>query len=160
MSLDRVTLNIDTAQAATLQIALVAASYNERRVNRLLSLVKDRLLRLAVTADHVETYRVPGSMEIPFAASRLVKNNTWDAIIALGVVIAGDTNHHEVIGNCTANALQKISIVSGVPVINGILVVNNEQQADARLGNEIDRGSEFANAAVSMALFARSLSHV
>jgi len=73
----------------------------------------------------------------------------------IGVVIAGDTNHHEIIGNSTASALLNISTSQKVPVINGILVVNNLAQAEARTGETINRGKEFAQAALEMAQFTK-----
>jgi 6,7-dimethyl-8-ribityllumazine synthase len=71
----------------------------------------------------------------------------------IGVVIAGDTNHHEIIGDSTATALLNVSIAQKVPVINGILVVNHLAQAEARAGATINRGKEFAQAALEMAQF-------
>lgn len=70
-------------------------------------------------------------------------------------MIAGDTNHHEIIGDSTADALLNLSIERKVPVINGILVVNNRTQAEARAGEEINRGKEFAQAALEMAAFTK-----
>jgi 6,7-dimethyl-8-ribityllumazine synthase len=95
--------------------------------------------------------RVPGSAELPYAASALADHTRFDAVIALGVVIAGDTSHHEIIGNSTAQALQEISIRQKIPVINGILVVNTIEQAQARIDGTINRGKEFALAALEMA---------
>ena len=99
--------------------------------------------------------RVPGAAELPFAAATLAKHSSFDAIICIGVVIAGDTNHHEIIGDSTAAALLDLSIAKKVPVINGILVVNNLSQAQARAGDEINRGKEFAQAALEMAQFTK-----
>jgi 6,7-dimethyl-8-ribityllumazine synthase len=99
--------------------------------------------------------RVPGAAELPFAACLLADANDYDAIIVLGVVIAGDTNHHEIIGDSTAQALLDLSITKKTPMINGILVVNNLAQAEARAGEAINRGKEFAQAALEMAQFSK-----
>lgn len=136
-----------------LRIGIAAACYNQARVDRLISLVADELLRLGVDEEAISVFRVPGSMEIPFAAARMAGSGKFDALLGLGVVIAGDTNHHDVIGETTALSLQRISIESSIPVVNGILVVNSEAQADDRLGGRVDRGAEFARAAVSLANF-------
>jgi 6,7-dimethyl-8-ribityllumazine synthase len=136
-----------------LRVGLVAARYNRERVDRLAGLVRDELLRLGVAADGIRTGRVPGSMEVPFAVARLARTGSFDALLGLGVVIAGDTSHHEVIAFTTAASLQRISVDTDVPVVNGILVVDSEEQADDRLGRRADRGAEFARAAVALARF-------
>ena len=81
----------------------------------------------------------------------LAETDEYDAVIALGVVIAGDTPHHEIIAYSTANALQQIAIVTTVPMINGIVVTNDEEQAKARTVGKIARGEEFAECALEMA---------
>ncbi|MFP4357220.1 MAG: 6,7-dimethyl-8-ribityllumazine synthase [Puniceicoccaceae bacterium] len=135
------------------RIGIVAACYNRGKVDRLAGLVGEELLRLGVAAGEIAVRRVPGSMEIPFAVARMAGTGRFDALIGLGVVIAGDTAHHEVIGYSTAASLQRVSIDTGVPVVNGILVVDSDEQADARLGGRVDRGAEFARAAVALANF-------
>lgn len=157
MSLDNAIIDFDKAELASMEFALVAASYNGDRVERLLYLVQNRLVQAGASTERISVHRVPGSMELPFAVSRIAQRKSYSAIIALGIVIAGDTNHHEVIGDSTASALHGIAIEHGIPVINGILVVNNEQQADDRLGGAVDRGAEFADAAIAMASFVRRL---
>jgi 6,7-dimethyl-8-ribityllumazine synthase len=99
--------------------------------------------------------RVPGAAELPFAAATLAAQKNFDAIIVIGVVIAGDTMHHEIIGESTAKSLLEVSLTHTVPVINGILVVNTQEQAEARAGEEINRGKEFAQAALEMAQFTK-----
>ena len=70
---------------------------------------------------------------------------------ALGVLIAGDTNHHEMVGQSVSHALQAVALDTRIPVINGVIVVNNLAQARARCAGRIDRGAEFAAAALAMA---------
>ncbi|MEM0965704.1 MAG: 6,7-dimethyl-8-ribityllumazine synthase [Verrucomicrobiota bacterium] len=134
-----------------LRIGIVAALYNKDKVDRLIELVVAELKSLGVIEEHIRLERVPGSMEIPYATARLARHSGCEAIIGLGVVIAGATSHHDVIGYSTAISLQKISIDFERPVINGILVVDSEEQATERLGAGINRGAEFAKAAVSLA---------
>ncbi|MGE9291744.1 MAG: 6,7-dimethyl-8-ribityllumazine synthase [Puniceicoccales bacterium] len=133
-----------------LRIGIIAACYNRERVDKLIQLVLDELQALGVDEEHTRIERVPGAMEVPYAAARLAKQSVYHAVIGLGIVIAGDTNHHDVIGFTTANSLQQISIQSEVPIVNGILVTNTDQQADDRLGDKVDRGAEFARAAVAL----------
>ncbi|MGK0457026.1 MAG: 6,7-dimethyl-8-ribityllumazine synthase [Zhongshania aliphaticivorans] len=149
MSFDNpITQKID---ARNLQIAIVASRYNGMLVD---SLLRHAMANLALAdAPAPTTERVPGAAELPYAANALADHKRFDAIIALGVVIAGDTDHHTIIGDSTARALQEISIRQKVPVINGILVVNTIDQAQARIDGTINRGKEFALAALEMAQF-------
>ncbi len=136
-----------------LRVGIAAACYNRGRVDHLISLVGDELIRLGLAEADILVRRVPGSMEIPYALARLAESGRFDALIGLGVVIAGDTSHHDLIGETTAASIQRISVDRAVPVINGILVVESEKQADDRLGRKVDRGAEFARAAVALARF-------
>ncbi|WP_269522539.1 6,7-dimethyl-8-ribityllumazine synthase [Coraliomargarita parva] len=133
-----------------LRIGIAAARFNQSYVDALLQHAQSTLLQAGAAVPVIE--RVPGSAELPYAAALLAQGEPFDAIIVLGVVIAGSTDHHKVIGDSTAIALQQLSIESGIPVINGILVVENEAQAEARAGTEINRGKEFADSALEMAL--------
>lgn len=131
------------------RFAIVAASYNPALVEALVQQAVACLEASGAAAPTIE--RVPGSAELPFAASLLAASRRFDAILAIGVVIAGDTNHHNLIGHSTALALQDLSLRTGIPIINGILVVENQAQAEARASGQINRGKEFAEAALSMA---------
>lgn len=149
MSLDA--HNLDPIDGSGYRFAIIAASYNQTLVDALVKHTTDTLT--ASSAPEPTFVRVPGSAELPYAASVLAERNEFDAIIAIGVVIAGDTNHHNIIGDSTALVLQDLSVKTGIPVINGILVVENLAQAEARAGTEINRGKEFADAALAMADF-------
>ncbi len=140
-----------------LQFAIVASRYNEKHVSHLIERVTKRLREKGVPASAITVTRVPGANEIPYTASMLSLTGDFDCIIALGVIIAGDTPHHEIIANSTANAFQQIGIDSQIPVINGVIVTLNEKQADERVFGEADRGTEFANAAIEMAALANKL---
>lgn len=133
------------------RFAILASRYNEALVDSLIQ--HARLTLEAAGADTPRVERVPGAAELPFAADTLAQHSKLDAIICLGMVIAGDTNHHEIIADSTAAALLQVSIAQKTPVINGILVVNNLAQAEARAGESINRGKEFAQAALEMAQF-------
>ena len=135
----------------SLRIAIVAARYNGMLVDSLLRNVLSTLALADTPAPTVE--RVPGSAELPYAVNTLIDSERFDAAIALGVVIAGDTSHHTIIGDSTALALQEISIRQKIPVVNGILVVHTTEQAQERVGGTINRGKEFAQAALEMAQF-------
>lgn len=137
--------------AAGLRIAIVAARFNPKLVNNLLERVLSTLDGAGVLQEDIETLRVPGSHEIPYVCSMLARTDEFDAIIALGVVLAGETKHHDVIATSTADAFQRIATQFDIPIINGVLVVDDERQAQARCSGKMDRGREFALAALEMA---------
>lgn len=132
-----------------LHIAIVASRYNKMLVDSLLQHTMANLTLADAPTPAIE--RVPGSAELPYAVNALADHTRFDAVIALGVVIAGDTSHHTIIGESAALTLQEISIRREVPVINGILVVNTLEQAQERIDGAINRGKEFALAALEMA---------
>jgi 6,7-dimethyl-8-ribityllumazine synthase len=92
------------------------------------------------------------------AARLLVDSLKPDAVVALGVIIRGGTTHYELISAAATNGLMDVALWTRVPVINGIIVAENASQAKARCEGRLDRGSEFASAAVSMAALRKKLS--
>jgi 6,7-dimethyl-8-ribityllumazine synthase len=133
------------------RVGIVAARYNFDHVNSLLESVLSTLDQSGVQEEHVETFRVPGSNEIPHVVSMAAQTGDFDVLIALGVIIRGDTEHDRIIGHSTARSLAAVSLRHEIPVINGIVTVNSEQQAHERCSGDLDRGSEFAYAALEMA---------
>jgi 6,7-dimethyl-8-ribityllumazine synthase len=95
--------------------------------------------------------RVPGSNEIPSGIDLILQNKTFDCFVALGVVIKGTTSHHHLVAEASGHALQKISLQYHIPVINGIVVTDDIKSAEDRITGHIDRGLEFAEAALHMA---------
>lgn len=136
---------------------VVAARFNAGLVGALLHALESSLTAHGVPPSRIEVLRVPGSHEIPYAIAELAAAHRHDCLIALGVLIGGDTNHHEMVGNSVSQALQTITISRGVPVINGVIVANTRAQAEARCAGEINRGAEFARAALEMAALKRKL---
>lgn len=135
-----------------MHFAIVASRYNSKHVDFLLSRVQKKLRENRVPANAISVTRVPGANEIPYVANMLALTGEYDCIIALGVVIAGETPHHSIIAHATAGAIQDVAIETQIPVINGIIVTDNEAQADERVFGETDRGSEFALAALDVAV--------
>lgn len=140
---------------AAFRFGLVAARFNEALVDGLLARLLAGLTAAGVKPGRVELVRVPGSHETPWAAQRLAASGRFDCVVALGVLIGGDTNHHELVGQSVAQALQSVALTTGVPVINGVIVTENLAQARARCTGRIDRGGEFARAALAMAALQR-----
>jgi 6,7-dimethyl-8-ribityllumazine synthase len=138
------------------RIGIVAARYNPELVDALITQVRTYLMAAHVAEDAIQLWRVPGSNEAPVAVSAMLCRHELDAVIALGVIVRGDTIHYEVIANSTAVALQDAAMTAGVPVINGIVVAENAQQARDRCLGKVNRGAEFAWAALEMAVLKRS----
>ncbi len=151
MSEDIVAFELPDGVAADLSFGVVAARFNKDLVDALVSQVTTALQGAGVPNDNVTTIRVPGSNEIPYAVNMLGMSGEVDCIIAVGVVIAGDTNHHDVIAASCATALHNISIELEIPIINGIITTNNIEQAKDRITGKYQRGVAFANAALEMA---------
>jgi 6,7-dimethyl-8-ribityllumazine synthase len=136
---------------ARYRIGIAAARFNAGFVDGLLARVVEALSAAGVKPDNVSTVRVPGSHEVPWAAQALAKAGACDCVIGLGVLIAGDTSHHELVGQSVSHALQRVALDTRIPVINGVMVVNTAAQARARCIGKINRGVEFAQAALEMA---------
>jgi 6,7-dimethyl-8-ribityllumazine synthase len=134
--------------------AIVAAKYNARYTDALVRFAKAELKDAA----NVRVIRVPGSFEIPVVAGILARSGSVDAIICFGAVLRGATTHadHIVIG--VTNALAQLQIDSGVPIIHGVLLFENEDQAGERcLRKDTNRGAEAARTAREMVEVCRRL---
>jgi len=146
-----------TPKGNAFTIGVVAACYNPQLVDALLARVQAGLRAAGVPARRIRVVRVPGSHELPVAAQWLARRRP-DAVIALGVLVRGNTIHYELIANATTAALQAVALATGVPVINGVIVAETAAQARARCAGRIDRGAEFAHAALVMADLRRRIS--
>ena len=141
-----------------LTVAIAVSRFNTLITERLLAGALDGLSTLGVDAEHITIAWVPGSFELPFAAQRFAETGGYDAVICLGCVIKGETDHNEYINHATATALQEVGILTGVPAIFGVVTVNSLEQALARAEDGTsNKGYECAQAAVSMANLRRKL---
>ena len=134
-----------------LTFALVFGRYNEILSIRFKELVFLKLLEAGVQKETIKDYSVPGATEIPYLISRLIHTQPSDVYIALGVVIAGETQHHQVIQNTTAFAFQTLSMESGYPIVNGIIIAKDEKQATDRIQATHPRFEYLAKTAIEMA---------
>lgn len=132
-------------------VGIVAARFNADLTDVLLQRTIAGLRAAGVQEKRIKVLRVPGSHEVPVAALWLAGDAANDVVIGLGVLIGGDTNHHEMVGQSVSHALQDVALGSGTPVINGVIVANTRAQAEARTTGVINRGNEFARAALEMA---------
>jgi len=131
-------------------IAIVASKYNLVYVDSMLDAARDELQLIAPNTT-LAVYRVPGAFEIPVTVEKLLRTTETDAVIALGVIIRGETEHADLVGASVTDALQNISITHAIPIVHEVLLVNDEEQAEARcMGEEINRGTEAARTAVNM----------
>jgi 6,7-dimethyl-8-ribityllumazine synthase len=130
---------------------IVASQFNAQYVQGLVDHVAKELGEL-VPGAAISIHRVPGSFEIPVVVRQLARKKRPDAIIACGVIMQGETNHAKNLSHSVTDALQRIAVDYGVPVINVVLSFDNEAQARERcLENRINRGAEAARAAVEIA---------
>lgn len=144
-----------TLDGAPFGVGIVAARFNAGLIDALLERVQAGLQAAGVKENRIKLLRVPGSHEVPVAALWLASEAEHDVVIGLGVLIGGDTNHHEMVGQSVSHALQQVALTTGTPVINGVMVTDNQAQAEARTTGAINRGAEFARAALEMAALRR-----
>ncbi len=136
----------------TLRFCVIAARWNTDHVDRLVDAARVSLAGLGVPAENVDVRRVPGSFELPVAALWAARSGAFDAVLAFGVVIRGGTEHFRLVADASSQGLLRVSLDTGVPVLNGVLACENADQATARTGGEMgNRGSEVALAAFEMA---------
>lgn len=131
---------------AGLKVGIVASRFNAEICAALQNAAIAELQRLQV-AD-IRAFSVPGALEIPLTLQTLAQSHKFDALIALGAVIRGETYHFEVVSNDACRGVMDAQLVTGVPIANGILTVENDAQAKARMRQ---KGKDCAAAAVEMA---------
>ena len=136
-----------------LRIAIVWSRFNEEIVRELVTACDKQLVELGVAANDIDVVSVPGALEIPLALQALAIArrgfaHRYDALVALGAVIRGETYHFEVVANESARGILDVQLETGVPIANGVLTSNTEEQARARAPV---KGAEAARVAVEMA---------
>jgi 6,7-dimethyl-8-ribityllumazine synthase len=135
-----------------LAIGIVCARFNGEITEELLTAATKALVAHGVADDAIATYRVPGAFELPVAAQRLAHSGRYDAVIALGAVIRGETAHFELVAQNAAAGIARVALDSGVPVIFGVLATDTPEQARDRTGGAHGNSGEAAAlAAIEMA---------
>ena len=141
-----------TVDGAGMRVAIVCGRFNDLITNRLLDGALAGLAIHGVSEDDVALAWVPGAFEIPLAAKTFALTGRYDAVIALGAVIRGDTAHFEYVAGPCAEGLQQAQLETGVPVVFGVLTTENLEQALERSDLEGDnKGEESARTALEMA---------
>ena len=135
-----------------LRVGIVRSRFNERIGVAMLEACRKRLAELHVTA--LTVVSVPGALEAPLALQRLAGTEKYDALIALGAVIRGETHHFEVVANESASGLMQVQLDSGIPIANGILTTDTEEQASSRAAQ---KGKDCAEVAVEMANLGKNI---
>ena len=135
-------------EGASLRIGIVQARFNDWAGQGLAAACLAQLSELGVDEDDITHVTVPGSLEIPMALARLAQTDDYDALIAIGCVIRGETYHFEVVANESARGVTQVAIQYNVPIANAILTTDDEEQARARLE---EKGRDAARVAVEMA---------
>ena len=134
------------------RFAVVASRFNHSIVERLVDGALDALVRHGTSADNVDVVWVPGAWELPIAARRLLASERYDALVAVGAVIRGDTPHFDYVAGEASRGLAQASADFDVPIGFGVLTCDNDEQAEARAGGAHgNKGWDAALAALEMA---------
>ncbi len=137
-----------------LRIGIVWSRFNEEIVRSLVTACDKELVELGVSAEDIHAVSVPGALEIPIALQALalerrgIAGRRYDALVALGAVVRGETYHFEIVANESARGILDVQLELGVPIANGVLTSNTEEQARVRAPV---KGAEAARVAVEMA---------
>lgn len=135
-----------------MQFAIIVSEFNSQITNELLKGAQTRLQENGVPDKNIFVCKVPGAVEIPLVAKLLAKKQIYQAIICLGAVIRGDTDHYDYVCEQVSQGCQRVMLDFDIPVIFGILTTNTEQQAYDRIGGkEGHKGIDAADAALHMA---------
>lgn len=139
-----------------MRFGIVVTEWNKHITDTMLKSALETLVEYGVQENSITIRRVPGSFELIYGCSQLAQHGYIDAIIALGCVIKGDTPHFDYICEGTTEGLVRLNATGKIPVINGILTVNTEEQAIDRAWRTMDKGREFAITAIKMVDFMKS----
>jgi 6,7-dimethyl-8-ribityllumazine synthase len=144
--------------AAGLRFAVVVSRFNGLITERLLAGAMDALQRSGAAKEDVEVVYVPGAFELPLAAKKLATRGEYDAIVAIGCVIRGETSHYDYVCSETARGVQLAQMDTGVPIMFCVLTCETQEQAVARAGGEHgNKGFDSGLAAVEMARLSQKL---
>ena len=136
---------------------LVAARFNEAYVQRLVAAALEVLRSRGAGEEDLEVWWVPGSFELPLGCRWAAATGRFDAVLAFGVLIRGGTEHFRLVADAATHGLMRVALDRSVPVLNGVLAVNDADQAAARTGGALgNRGADVALAAIQMAGLARA----
>jgi 6,7-dimethyl-8-ribityllumazine synthase len=151
---DNITEIESSLDGAGLRIGVVMSRFNIEVSEGLLSACTTALLKHGVAEGDIVLVTVPGALEIPLALQKMAMSGKFDALIALGAVIRGETYHFEVVANESANGITQVQLDTGVPVANAVLTTDDDDQALHRMDT---KGAEAAKVAIEMAHLLRQV---
>ncbi len=151
---DNITEIENDLDAHSLRIGIVMSRFNRDVCEGLLSACTAELLRLGASPDLLRIATVPGALEIPLTLQTMARSGRFDALVALGAVIRGETYHFELVSNEMGRGITQVALDTGIPIANGVLTTENDDQALARMQ---EKGLECARAAVEMANLLKAL---
>ena len=137
-----------------LRIGIVQARFNEAYCVALTTSCIEELIKMGVSQSDIKLVTVPGALEIPFALQKMTETGEFDGLVALGAVIRGETYHFELVSNESASGITRVSMDSGLPIANGVLTCDSDEQAAVRVKV---KGADCAKAVVEMANLALAL---
>ena len=141
------------------KIHIAVSDWNPEITSKLLEGAQATLVENGLLSNDIKVINTPGAFELPIAAKMLIKHNATDAVICLGCVIKGDTQHDEYINTAVANGITQLSLLSDKPIIFGLLTVNDMEQAEERSGGAHgNKGVEAAITAIKMVHHQKELS--
>ena len=123
----------DLLDGSSLNIGLAVSVFNYEITNKMYNHAYDSLVEHKVDKNNIKRVDVPGAFELPLICKKMAESNKYDSIIAIGVVIKGDTDHYEFVANNASNGIAKSSLNTGIPIIFGILTTDNYKQATDRI---------------------------
>jgi 6,7-dimethyl-8-ribityllumazine synthase len=134
------------------RFALVASKFNHEIVKRLVAGAREALFKQGVADDAIDLAWVPGAFELPLIGQRLAASKKYVAVICLGAVIRGDTNHYDYVCKAATDGILQANLTTGVPVLFGVLTCDTDEQAQERIGGKHgNKGADVALAAIEMA---------
>lgn len=143
--MDKIAINLDGSGK---KIGIVMSRFNSNIGEGLLNACYAELLRLGVAADNIRIATVAGALEVPLILQHMALSEQYDALIALGAVVRGETYHFEIVANESARGISEVQLNTGVPVANAILTTENDEQAMVRIDV---KGAEAAQVAIEIA---------
>ena len=149
--MNKININLDGSGK---KIGVVLSRFNSNIGDGLLSACYDELLKVGVNKDDIRIATVPGALETPLILQHMALSERFDALIALGAIIRGETYHFEVVANESARGISEVQLNTGVPVANAVLTTEDDDQALARMHI---KGAEAAQVAIEMANLVRAL---
>jgi 6,7-dimethyl-8-ribityllumazine synthase len=149
--LDKIAVNLDGKGK---KIGIVLSRFNQNIGDGLLGACHQELIKLGVKAQDIIISTVPGALEIPVVLQHMALTEKYDALIALGAIIRGETYHFEVVSNESAHGISEVQLNTGIPIANAVLTTEDDPQAEARMHI---KGAEAAQVAIEMANLVNAL---